>query len=312
MIRKIFRCRNMLYCTLALLAILFITRLIDFSILNSLVNSEHYHLLNNDDYQKENDDLYYLSIGFSFHNEAMKKLNAISKMDKKKIFIVNFFDLLSPARYLILNKEEKGRISLPWLGPGKERKIELVKGITEVNLYKFDYMSIKSKKKRKGTVIATIGSFLSDIIDLDLGDEKNLEKEKRAPFRLNFEEKTNYLKFSRYIKSIYLIYFYFPLILILILLQKFKIHLAFLYFITMSLLTGGYFIEFGPTLGLNELQYKSNIITTAIPLLIFVLYGIFFIKQILKGMIQWKKENLSINEKIIILYFLLLPIFLRF
>lgn len=298
-----------------LLILLFFTRFIDFSILSYFGNREYSYIRQCPNFLSNFDKTNYYSIGLSSYENAKRKLFEMSKGVENKIIILHFYDLLHPSRYLILNRGDKEFIDLPWTWYGlrKEERLLVENGITEINLFKFDYISIVNKGQRKGEIIIIIGSFISY-----MADYWQLERESRNDDRQEFkimlvEDTFDYFLYSIYMKRIYFFYFFFPLVLILTLSRRYNIQLAFSYFVIMSLITApSLFAFYAPSLGL--LDYESEISTPLklLSIIVSILYGIFFIKNIRHGFRSLKEKKLNRKEKFIILYFLLLPLFLRF
>lgn len=302
--------KQKVFYIMILFILLFVTRHIDFTILSSLGNAEHFHLNKLANYQSNHSEIYYTAIGFSYYESAKEKLLLLVEQRKEKIIVLNFFDLLCPTRYLIFNRGDNEIVSIPWTWSGNRNGIEACRGITEINLFKFDYISIISNCTKKGYFLPIIGSFIPFLIDM-YEVEKNA-KDKNT-FDLSFNIKTHYFDSSIFIKQIYLFYFYFPLVIIMILLRKYNIHLSFYYFIIMPMLsTPKYFMFYAPSLSLLELDYEISISLIIIVLIITISFGIFFIKNIRHGLKMIKEKKLELKEKFIILFFLLLPLFLRF
>jgi len=306
------RVKTILY-NLILCFSLFFTRVLDFTILSCMGEREKF-LINTLFYDSKNaPDIDHTYIGFCFYQSANKKLLEISRERKENIIAVHYFDLICPSRYLVLNRGDKTSISIPWTWSGfvDNKEIELEKGITEINIYKFDYVSIKSESSTKNFFIPIVGSIYSYILGISNLKEQDSKKDNNT---INFKIDTPYyyLDYSIVLKQIYFFYFYIPLILILVLLRKYNIHLAFLYFIFMPILfVAKYFMLYAPSLGLSELLSETSVLNIIFPFVISLLFGILFIMNLELGFKIRKEKGLELKEKMIVLYFLLLPIFLR-
>lgn len=292
---------------------LFFTRFLDFTILSCLGERENF-LIDTLFYKSKNiPDINQTYIGFCFYQSASKKLFDLLKERKEKIIVVHYFDLFCPSRYLVYNRGDKTSISTPWSWSGfiDKKGIELDKGITEINIYKFDYVSIRSEFGRKNFFLPIVGSIYSYV----LGNSNSREQDSETDINkinLNIETKYYHLDYSIILKQIYFYYFYFPLILMLVLLRKYNIHLAFLYFIFMPILfVAKYFMLYAPSLGLSELLSKTSSLNIILPFVISLLFGILIIMNLEMGFKIRKEMGLELKEKMIVLYFLLLPIFLR-
>jgi len=303
--------KKMIYFFLLFL-VLFLTRLMDISILHSLGEKEDFFLsfMDNIDYSRDT-DIYNENIGFSSYESAEKELlKKVEEEEDDRVIVLSYFDFICPTRYLIFNKDKKRRVTFPWVS------IEAEQGLTEISLYKFEYITIKTNTKAYGFFYPVVG-FPYDMLYEKKTKIPGEEDDKGADFDLNFNSfhpPTFYFENSLYIREIYFFYFFPPLLIILLLLRKHKIHLAYLYFIFMPFLFNPkYFMFFAPSLGLTDpIGGKPLIIQSIIPFIITILFGVFFIRNIKNGIKAVREKTLKLEEKFITLYFLLLPFFLRF
>lgn len=298
---------NRLYIWGILVIALFVSRFLDFSILFSLGNREHHFFKMTPFYQKNCDSIYYENIGFSSWENAKEILLKISKEEENQIFIVNFYDFICPIRYLIFNKGSKAKVELPWI----QRDVD--GGLTEINIYKYEYFQVKTKDNIECFFNPVVGAPWFFLYEIERDYNKALKSDKLLTGELTVGLSYFYYGNSIFIKEIYLFYFYLPLVGILILSRKYKIHLAYLYFfILLILFAPKFLISYGIGLGLADGVYEIPIIKMIFPFVITILMGVFFIKNIRDGLKNFKERKLEFKEKMIVLYFLLLPLFLRF
>jgi hypothetical protein len=299
--------RDKLYVWGILVLGLFVSRFVDFSILFSLGNREHHFLNLTTFYQRNSDSIYYKNIGFSSHENAKEILSTRAQKEKKDIIIICFYDFICPIRYLIYNKDTKAEVHLPWI------KKTLDTGLTEINIYKFEYFQVIEKNKTEGFFNPVIGAPWQFLYKIEKEYHKALYSDKLQSGEFN--ACIDYFAYgdSIFIKEIYIFYLYLPLVGILILSRKYNIHLAYLYFFLLLVLFAPKFlIGYAPGLGLIDGVNEIPIIKIVFPVIITVYFGIFFIRNIRVGIKFLKEKRLDFKEKIIILYFLLLPLLLRF
>lgn len=242
------------------------------------------------------------SIFLGFSNYKKGKETLIKNRDKTKEFIIiSYFDLIHPCVFLIDNENSAIPLAFVYLN------IKAEKGIIELRIFKFDLIQIKQQNKTKNIIVPVLDSLLT-----------------RLYLMKPYEISDYHLDFSKCLKSIYGFYFYLPLISILLLsfLWTKKLMISLLYFLEMPLL-------FSLKLFLSSISFpfiycinkffNANINNTFdSPVGLFTIFLIsplvylLFLKGILHGWKMSQKEGLSLKEKFVILFFLFLPIFLRF
>ncbi len=295
-----------------LFLLLFLTRLLDISIIHSLGEKEDFFLsfMDNINYSRSR-DIYNGNIGFSSYENAKKELlKKAEEEEDDRVIVLSYYDFICPTRYLIFNKDKKRLVTFPWVS------IEAEQGLTEINLYKFEYIRIKTNNNAYGFFAPIVGTPYTMLYEkkMKIPDD---EDDKSTNLGLTFNDPhppSFYFENSLYIREVYFFYFFPPLLVILLLLRKYKIHLAYLYFVFMPFLFNPkYFMLFAPSLGLADpIGGKPIIIQLILPLIITILFGVLFIKSIKLGIKSMREKTLKLEEKFITLYFLLLPFFLRF
>lgn len=298
--------RKIFYMAILIISLLAV-RLIDFAIFSNLGNTEHNLFNKIEDCQEKQDETYYEFLGFSFYENAKKELLKLVEREKEKIIVLAFFDLVCPTRYLIYNKEKRSFISTPWIG------IEVEKGFTEFNLFKFDFAEEKHDGRNKSYFLPVVGSVLTPYSfsykNEALGNLEDSKREKSSEFNIVHVE--YHFDSSYFLRNIYIFYFYMPLISMLLLRTKYSINLAFLYFAFMTVVFHpAHFWGYAPLWGLFN-QFETIPLVRLIPIVTAIGYCFLFIKNIKTGIKSIREKKLELEEKYIISFFLLLPLFLR-
>jgi hypothetical protein len=288
---------------LSLILALIVVRLIDCKIMWGLAKLEYEYLHKNHNSNISSSGSHVIFYGISDYQAAKRKLKSLMDSSDKNIIVVSYYNLLSPAIYLIYSKRDDKTI-LPWLG-----EITLEKGLNEIYIYKSDRVKVLSKSKKEKLSTMVLGSWL--LLFKPFNIKRNVQNQ-FLPEYPSFQ-----ISSSRYLRKIYIFYFYFPLLLILLitLFYSKKIFLSLYYFLIILILFHFRFVIFS---GAGYL-IKIFIDLTGFSLvwaILFIIYitGLYFL--FFKGIsFAWnlrKTERLTFLEKSIILFFLLLPVIFRF
>jgi len=278
-----------------LIALFFITRLIDFTLVWNLGKLEHKYIQESEVYGKiEVEDTCCLYLGLSTKEKAEKTLmGLVRKQDKKdSIVMVSYFTLLKPTEYLIYCNGLPKNVIFPWA------QLNIKKGITRVGFYKFDFFEIETDTKHRWQFAPFLGSMLS-------------------PFLHPGKMVTWYTDISKYFNLIHIFYFLFPLSIIYLFCRYYSkaVYISFWYFFIMLLLfasrsywTCPFIFIFEKLLGYDGIPKLVYFIALVLNISIYYL----FVKGIKIGKNISRNSESPFIEKVIISYFLLLPIFLRF
>lgn len=237
----------------------------------------------------------YTSLHLSGHERAKEKCLELSQSyPAASVAVVSYFNLLHPGVFLVHNKAKHstvdlGRMVIP-LGPG---------------LFTFRmHLTDIIEKQRDKTVQRT--RFASSIL-LSFFIKKDPAAGKDISFILKSIEKTGYLDIP------YLIYFYLPLVLILIFSSFYSraVFTSFFYYPGLFLLFDFKAVLFSvPFSWLTRLFNIKDItpvegIGAVVVTVLFTLLGIY-------GLLNWKNRRDILKEKLMVFFFILLPLFLRF
>jgi len=249
----------------------------------------------------KNTDLIFL--GFSGYEKAEKRLLQLDFTHTKKIKLVCFYNFFHPAVFFINNRDMLCFVDLGKL------VVYVNPDFSVITFYQFDII----KRKEKGTeIIQYFGNSLLSPIFRSLFEifGYNLNIEKKSKKGVSYIIKS--IEKSKYIKIQYLIYFYVPLFLIVLLAFSYSnaIFIAFFYYIEVFFLFNLKEAFIGPFLWLlNFLNIQASDIVVIIGAcslcLISLITGIF-------GLFNWKNIQNQSFERGFILFMLLLPIFIRF
>lgn len=275
-----------------LIFLLLISRFIDFSIYSFLANKEY------KSYGRGSEaDIYYEYLGPSTFKMAESILLKKVKNIKNRFIIVSFYDLIHPLRLLVFNKGEKEELFL------FTNFVEFETGLTKVSYYKFNRIKIESSQYlnwKYTTVMCSLYHYL-------LSNEAH-RHEKYS------------LAYNSEIRKMYTVYFYIPLILMFVLYRKYNIKLAFLYFLIMPVLFFPKHFAFDSIYCCFGGIYFHYYIFDGSPITIqIIFFGLFLalwyliLKNIFFGIIEIvkKKKEIELKEKLIVLFFILLPIIFR-
>lgn len=285
-----------------IISILITVRYVDYSTVSVLINRE-FNILKNTkgcEFLNEN-EISYEYIGLSTHKKAFKRLKDIMKYEKnnshKKIIIIQYFNFLNPSKYLIYNKGTRKSILLSIID------VVIDSGLTEVNLFKYDYLSINSNGQLYSKRDSIFGSWFDYF-------EKQITQNENHKILIIDDDKN--IEHTYLIKNLFIFYFYIPLVIILYFNRKMNIQISFFYFFIMLLLfkPGDFFIG-----GFSFWMISSTDVSLIVKF-IFILGLIFFIsiviQEIKKGLLLYMDKKLTIEEKYVTLVFLLSSIVLRF
>lgn len=237
----------------------------------------------------------YTSLLLSSHEKAKETCLELSQSyPAANVIVVSYFNLLQPAVFLVQNKAkyaavDLGRMVIP-LGPG---------------LFTFRmHLTDIIEKQREQTVQWT--RFTPSIL-LKLFIKEDPAANKGLSFILKPVEKTGYLDIP------YLVYFCLPLVLILIFASVYSqaVFTSFFYYAGLFLLFDYKAVLF--RVPFRWLMQLFNITDTTpiegigaiVVVVLFTLLGIY-------GLFNWKNRRDIFKERLIVLFFILLPIFLRF
>lgn len=287
-----------------LVVVLLLSRLIDFSVYSVLAKEE------NINYYRET-KIYYEYIGLSNYETAKSILLEKNREEEKRFIVISFYDLLHPLRFLVFNKGKKYSIAL-----FPDFNVRFETGLTEISYFKSNRVRIKNGKDIHWKYSTVLCSFYHFIFKKTKSNSDGI-LHFYIPNRFEMYTLIN----EPWLKKIYIFYFYIPLILILVFYRKYNIKLAFLYFLVMPLLFffnhfmfDSIFFNFFDDRFSPSIFEESPIMIQIISVGIFLAFWYLILKNIISGIIDIikKRNKTDLKEKLIIIYFILLPILLRF
>lgn len=240
-------------------------------------------------------EMKYVSLHFSNYDKAKKKCLELSqKQSSATVNIVSYFNLLHPGVFLIHNKAkfsavDLGRIVLP-----------LKTGLFTIKMHLTDSIEKQWNQTKKQTSFGY--SLLLNFFTI---------KESKAHQDVSYILKS--LKETEYMDIPYLIYFYLPLVLILLLSNFYSqaVFTSFFYYTGLFILFDFKNLFF--TVPFNWLTQLLKIKDTAsIEAWAAVTVAVLFTILGFVGLFQWKKRRDLLKENLIVFFFILLPLFLRF
>lgn len=260
----------------------------------------------------------YNFLGFTEYDVARERLNGLANQKIREITIVSYFDFVHPAVFLIHSRSRNPLVNMGILNllPGK--------GFSDCLFFTSEIIQVRANQDDKTDNQAVYyGSSLFPglywhlarrISGAGVGDQAGSSSQPIS-FLLNSIEKADYLKIPYYI------YFYFPLLLMLILISFYgkAFCISFFYYLGLFLLFDFRKVLFTvPFSWLIDL-FGMNISPAAAAIFAVVLTGIFTACG-LSGLfyyIKERKEKFGIIQLTtwgigLIFFFLLLPLFLRF
>ena len=237
----------------------------------------------------------YTSFLLSSHEKAKENCLELSqRYPAANVIVVSYFNLLHPAVFLVHNKAKNstvdlGRMVIP-LGPG----------LFTFRIYLMDIIE-KQKDQTVQWRRFTSSILLTFLIKEDAAANKDLS------YILKSVENTAYLDIP------YLIYFCLPLVLILIFSSVYSpaVLTSFFFYPGLFLLfdfkTVLFRVPFRWLMQLFNITDTTPVegIGAVVVTVLFTLLGIY-------GLFNWKKRRDIFKERLIVLFFILLPIFLRF
>jgi hypothetical protein len=293
--------KTIIYVSILVVGLL-LSRFIDFSVYSVLAKEE------NMNYYKET-RIHYEYIGFSTYETAKSTLLERKREIKNDIIVISFYDLLHPLRFLVFNKGEK-----VWIALFPYCNVDFETGLTEISYFKSNRARIKSGGSIRWEYSTVMCSLYHYIFESTYNDNS-------IPIVVISMYDKFSLRNEPWLKKIYIPYFYIPLILILVFYRKYNIKLAFLYFLIMPLLFfhkhfvfDSIFCNFFDEKFSPSMFNESPIVIQIISIGIFLAFWYLILKNVILGIIDIikKRNKTDLKEKLIILYFILLPIILRF
>lgn len=253
----------------------------------------------------------YRFLGFSNYENAKKKFMKTIAFHMKDVSIATYFDSFHPAVFLINNKS--GKKTFVNLG---HMIVFPEKGFTALFFHPSEIL--ETRRKETGRQAHYYGySLFSEIYKKLAGNISGTEIGERVRKQgISFILKP--VKDSNYLKIPYYLHFYLSLLIILILAAYYGriFYISFFYFLELFL-----FFDFKKTLFTVPFSWLINLldidisetttaIISAILVTIFVIGGFLGIFNIRKE--ESREYNLTAIGKGLIIFFLLLPFFLRF
>lgn len=257
----------------------------------------------------------YRFLGLSDYETAQGKLTGLVNSQIREFTVVSYYDLFHPAVFLIHSRSKTPLVNVGIMNvlPGK--------GFVDYFFHPTEILEARSNETNRQAVYygsaifpAIYWNIARRLSGQEVGEEAGT-KSRPISFIINPVEDADYLKIPYYV------YFYFPLLLILILTAFYgkPFCISFFYYIGLLLLFDfrrvlftipfSWFINL---LGLNISPTMAAVIAVAWAILFFFggLSGIVYV-------INKRKENLgtiqlTIWGKGLIVFFILLPLFLRF
>ncbi len=242
-------------------------------------------------------------LGLSGYEKARKRLLQSDLTQTKKIKVVCFYDLFYPAVFFINNKDKLSFVDLGKL------VVYVDSGLSVIYFYQFDV--IKSKVNETEIVRSFGNSLVFPIfrgVCKILGYDLNIEKRSKKDISYIIKSTENF----KYLKTPYLLYFYIPLLLIILFAFFYSnaIFISFLYYIEIFFLFDlkeVFVVPFSWLLNFLNIQASDMVVLvgTCSLCVLFLIAGIL-------GLFNWKNIQNQSFERGFILFMLLLPIFIRF
>lgn len=246
----------------------------------------------------------YKFFGLSNYKKVKKEFLILTGLQPKKTFIACYYDMSHPLVFLI-NKNDN--VLFNDLGP---LFINLKPGLTEITFYRFDFLKMKQNEtiKIKYFGHSILKSTFKNISKILI---KDLNKDKKISQKISYVAKR--LERSKYLRIPYFLYFYIPLVLILLLSSQFShaSFVGFFYYIEAFILFDvKAFFAIGPFFWITKL-INIKISSTSAWIVSITLIAAFSV-LVIKGLLNLKNVEYNSWEKFFILFFILLPISLRF
>ncbi len=237
---------------------------------------------------------------------AKEEIKNIAYTQNKDVVIGLLFDLRYKNRLLIFNKKQSSYLIKTGMLMNSA-----FPGISDLRIYNSDIVKMKYKNKVGvkafgNSILISVFRSLAKTLEDNAVDGNNKE-------RLKFSYIKPPVIQLKYYQLPYLVYFFLPLILILLLVNTYGkvILLSAIFYIEMLLLfniktiffTGPFYWIFS-LFKIEELKIMTMIIIGLFIMIILVL--------ILSGLRNIKKDKITWRKTLIILFFILLPLFLKF
>jgi hypothetical protein len=241
-----------------------------------------------------NKEITYTFLHFSNYQKAKEKCLELSqKPSAAPVTVTAYFNLLQPAVFLVRNQAKFAAVDLGRM------VVPLTPGLFTFTLYLSDLVE---KQWDHNTQQAHWGDSLGRAL---------LAPKSQDADDLSFIMKP--LEKSAYLKIPYLVYFYLPLVLIFLLAGFYSraVWTSFFYYIGLFLLFDFRKLLFAvPLGGVNHLfkikdPASGEVIGAAVVVLLFTALGII-------GLFHWRKTRDLFKERLMVFFFILLPLFLRF
>ncbi|UCH93672.1 MAG: hypothetical protein JSV88_25855 [Candidatus Aminicenantes bacterium] len=238
----------------------------------------------------------YSFLHLSNYEKAKKRCLDLSQRQYPvtNVTVVSYFNFLQPAVFLVHTKAKFSAVDLGRV------VVPLDPGLFTFRMYLSDVMEKQwDHHIQRG--------YLGTSILLSIARKKKPTADKNISFIMKSMEKSTYLKIP------YLVYFYLPLVLIFILASFYTpaVFTSFFYYPVLFLLFDFknllFTVPFNWLTQLLKIKDTSSIegVAAVVVVVLFTLLG--FI-----GLVNWKKRRDIFKEKLMVLFFILLPIFLRF
>jgi hypothetical protein len=250
--------------------------------------------------------VHYTFLGFSTQKKAVEECRDLSRRLALRypgdiVTVAAYFNFLHPAIFEVLHK---GKIALVDLG---KTVVAVSGGQSSYTVCLSDFIQKRKEGKSYWGHLGT--SFLLNMFtgvpaDITVTTDK-------APEGLSFYAKT--ADNSTYLKIPYLTYFYLPLVLIIIMafFNSPAVLTSFFYYVGLFLLFDFRRDLFSTPLKWLidllklEIEGYTDLIGSLAVVALFVFLGVI-------GLMNWKKIRAPFQERLTIMFFLILPIFLRF
>jgi hypothetical protein len=237
----------------------------------------------------------YTSLHLSSHGKAKEKcLDLSQRYPPTNVTVVSYFNLLHPGVFLVHNKAKHATVDL-----GRMTVI-LGPGLFTFRMHLTDMIEKQRDQTVQQTPFAT-SILLSFFIKEDPAASKDIS------FILKSREKTKYLDIP------YFIYFYLPLVLILIFSSLYSpaVFTSFFFYPGLFLLFDFKTVLFrAPFSWLTQLFNITD--TTPVEGVGAVVVAVLFTLLGIYGLLNWKNRRDIFKEKLTVFFFVLLPLFLRF
>jgi hypothetical protein len=253
---------------------------------------------------------YYTFLGLTNHETAQRKLKTAIGLQIKPFTVVSYFDLIHPAVFLIHSRSSNAVV---FTG-----SMMTYPGIGFTDIYFHASEIVQTIKKEKGTRVFYYGNSLfpglyhkiaQTMIDSEIGE--GIRRSDLSFILTPVED-------SQYLKIIHYTYFFLPLVMILILASYYGkvFYIAFFYYLGLFLLFDFkrflFTIPFSWLIDILHLKLSSSTetIVAAVITALFVIFafiGLFSRKKRLE-----KEQALTVWGKGLIVFFILLPLVLRF